>query len=50
VAVTSLNRLIEEMTTQALIEFDIETCFKLRAKTGAAHTARGLDLLQKAMG
>jgi HicB family len=46
---TSLNRLIEDLTTQALIEFDVETRFKLRAKTGLNQEALGLSLLQKAM-
>jgi hypothetical protein len=46
---TSLNRLIEDMTTHALIEFDLETRFKLRAKVGAGQEARGLQLLKKAM-
>jgi hypothetical protein len=46
---TSLNRLIEDMTTHALIEFDLETRFKLRAKAGAGQEVRGLELLQQAM-
>lgn len=47
---TPLNRLIEEMTTQLLAEFDAETRFKLRATRGAGQEARGLELLNKAMG
>jgi hypothetical protein len=47
---TSLNRLTEDMTTHALIEFDLETRFKLRAKAGAEQETRGLELLKKAMG
>ena len=45
---TSVNRLIDEMTTQMLVEFDIETRFALRAAQGAGKAARGLDLLRKA--
>ena len=47
---TPLNRLIEEMATQLLAEFDAETRFKLRATRGAGQEARGLELLNKAMG
>ena len=46
---TSLNRLIEDLTTHALIEFDVETRFKLRASLGAGQETQGLNLLQKAM-
>ena len=45
-----LNRLIEEMTTLMLAEFDAETRFRLRAEQGAGKTARGLALLKKAAG
>jgi predicted DNA-binding protein len=45
---TSVNRLIDEMATLMLAEFDAETRFLLRAKRGRARTARGLDLLRKA--
>lgn len=47
---TPLNRLIDEMTTLMLAEFDAETRFHLRAKRGAGKTARGLALLKKAAG
>ena len=46
---TPLNRLIDEMTTQMLVEFDTETRFWLRAERGAGKAERGLDLLKKAM-
>ena len=45
---TSVNRLIDEMTTVMLAEFDAETRFLLRAKRGRTRTARGLELLRKA--
>ena len=45
-----LNRLIEEMATLMLAEFDAETRFRLRAEQGAGKTARGLALLKKAAG
>ena len=44
---TPLNRLIDEMTTLMLAEFDAETRFKLRAARGAGREARGLELLDK---
>ena len=47
---TPLNRLIDEMTTLMLAEFDAETQFQLRAKRGAGKTARSLALLKKAAG
>jgi predicted transcriptional regulator len=47
---TPLNRLIDEMTTLMLAEFDAETRFQLRAKGGTGKTARGLALLRKAAG
>ncbi|MDZ4252512.1 MAG: toxin-antitoxin system HicB family antitoxin [Sulfuritalea sp.] len=47
---TPLNRLIDEMTTLMLTEFDAETRFQLRAKRGAGKTARGPALLKKAAG
>ncbi len=43
-----LNRLIDEMTTVMLVEFDAETRFQLRAARGAGQEARGLALLDKA--
>ena len=45
---TSINRLIDEMTTLMLAEFDAETRFALRAACGKDQTARGLALLDKA--
>lgn len=45
---TSVNRLIDEMTTLMLAEFNAETRFLLRAKRGRARAARGLGLLRKA--
>jgi len=48
---TPLNRLIDEMTTLMLAEFDAETRFQARAARGAKHGAeRGMDLLEKAAG
>ncbi|MGH6610691.1 MAG: hypothetical protein ACRECQ_10575, partial [Burkholderiaceae bacterium] len=45
---TSVNRLIDEMATLMLAEFDAETRFLLRAKRGRSRTVRGLDLLRRA--
>lgn len=45
---TTINRLIDEMTTLILAEFDAETRFKLRAERGAQRRERGLTLLAKA--
>lgn len=47
---TTLNRLIDEMTTMMLVEHDTELRFRLRATRGEAKTQRGLDLLDKAAG
>ena len=47
---TSLNRLIDEMTTQMLAEFDAETRFLLRNERGKDKGARGLEILAKAKG
>jgi len=47
---TSLNRLIDEMTTQMLAEFDAETRFLLRAGRGNGKATRGLEILAKAKG
>ena len=41
----SVNKLMEELATIALTEFDAETRFKLRAKNGSVD--RGLELLDK---
>lgn len=45
---TTVNRLIDDMTTLLLAEFDAETRFLLRAERGRDHQNRGLDLLEKA--
>ncbi|MEY4753073.1 MAG: hypothetical protein RJA44_748 [Pseudomonadota bacterium] len=46
---TTINRLMDEMTTLMLVEFDAETRFKLRAAHGQQlGTAVGLALLDKA--
>jgi len=45
-----LNRLIDDMTTVMLTEFDAETRFRLRAARGAGQAALRLQLLDKAMG
>jgi predicted transcriptional regulator len=45
---TPLNRMIDEMTTLMLTEFDAETRFKVRAGRGGGQEARGLALLDKA--
>ena len=47
---TPLNRLIDEMTTLMLAEFDTETRFNIRAARGAGKAERGLALLGKAAG
>ena len=47
---TTLNRLIDGMTTMMLVEHDAETRFRLRAARGAGNAARGLALLDKALG
>ncbi len=41
----SLNKLIEEFSTVALVEFDAETRFRARAEKGDRR--RGLELLDK---
>ena len=41
----SVNKLMEELATIALTEFDAETRFKLRANRGSID--RGLELLDK---
>ncbi len=45
---TPINRLLEEMTTLMLAEFDAETRFTVRAARGASRDERGLELLKKA--
>ena len=44
----SLARLFDELTTQALVEFDAETHFLVRAQRGAGRVERGLALLHQA--
>lgn len=46
---TPLNRLIDDMTTLMLAEFDAETRFQLRSARGIGRETRGLELLGKAM-
>jgi len=46
---TTINRLIDEMTSLMLAEFDAETRFRLRAQAGSSKAERGLDLLGKAL-
>ena len=41
----SINKLIEQMTTQTLAEFDSENRFRMHAAAGNAQ--RGLELLDK---
>ena len=45
---TPLNRLIDEMATLMLADFDAETRLRIRAERGAGKTERGLALLEKA--
>ena len=45
---TSANRLVEEMTTLALAEFDAETRFLIRAERGRGKVRRRLGILAKA--
>ncbi len=47
---TSVNRLMEEMATLMIAEFDAETRFLVRAARGAGRIKRGLSLLEKAAG
>lgn len=47
---TPINRLLDEMTTLMLAEFDAETRFNVRAARGAGRDEQGLALLQKAQG
>lgn len=44
----SLARLLDELTTQALVEFDCETRFAARAQRGSNQLERGLALLKQA--
>ena len=47
---TSVNRLIDEMATRLLAEFDAEARFQLRAERGRGGAARGAELLRKTAG
>ena len=44
----SVNRLLDEVTTLLLAEYDAETRFMLRTKRGVGRKERGLELLSKA--
>lgn len=44
----SVTKLIDEMTTAALAEFDAQTRFEMRAARGAGKAKRGMELLVKA--
>lgn len=46
----SVTKLIDEMTTAALAEFDAQTRFEARAARGKGKSRRGLTLLAKARG
>jgi predicted DNA-binding ribbon-helix-helix protein len=46
----SVNRLLDEVTTLLLVEFDAETRFKAHAQRGKGKKGRGLELLAKAAG
>lgn len=45
---TTINRLLDEMTTLMLAEFDAEVRFQIRAARGRGQAERGLALLAKA--
>ncbi len=45
---TTLNRLLDDMTTALLAESDAETRFRLRAAAGSGRLDEGLALLDKA--
>ena len=47
---TTISRLMDEMASLMLAEFDAETRFRLRAQAGAGQVERGLALLGKALG
>jgi predicted transcriptional regulator len=46
----SLAKLLDELTTQALTEFDAETRFMARAQRGRGRESEGLAMLDKAQG
>ena len=45
---TSINRLVDEMATMMLAEFDLETRFAIRVARGQGREHHGLALLEKA--
>lgn len=47
---TSVNRLVDEMATLMIAEFDAETRYQTRATRGRGRAEEGLMLLDKAMG
>lgn len=47
---TTISRLMDEMASLMLAEFDAETRFRLRAQAGAGQVERGLALPGKALG
>ncbi len=47
---TSVNRLVDEMATLMLAEFDAETRFQVRAARGKGQVEAGMALLEKALG
>ena len=47
---TTLNRLIDDMATALLAEFDAQTRYTLRAARGTGRATRGMALLDKAEG
>jgi predicted transcriptional regulator len=46
---TPLNRLIDDMTTLMLAEFDAETRFQVRSARGEGRETQGLELLNKTL-
>lgn len=46
---TSVNRLVDEMATLILAEFDAETRYQSRVARGQGRMETGLDLLKRAM-
>lgn len=44
----SVNKLMDEMATLMLAEFDLKTRFEIRAARGEGKADRGLELLAKA--
>ena len=46
----SLARFMDELTTQALVQFDAETRFQLCVQRGSNRLERGLELQREAQG